>query len=77
MKRLLIVALAAAGLLGVSPRQADASLIFTMQEVGSDVVVTGSGTIDLTGLTALAGGPFPRTLICYRTGFLRLVRHQS
>lgn len=46
--------LACAALLQAAlPTAAQAGLIFTMQESGSDVVVTGSGSVDLTGLTLL------------------------
>jgi hypothetical protein len=41
---------------GLSVRPAQAGYIVTLQEVGSDVVATGSGAIDLTGLTAGGSG---------------------
>jgi hypothetical protein len=45
------VLLTGSGLLG---RGAQAGYIVTLQEVGGNVVATGSGPIDLTGLTLLA-----------------------
>src|SRR5881227_676723 len=59
------LAIVLAWLLSVRPAQA--GYIVTLQQVGSDVVATGSGAIDLTGLTftdsALQGGArvFPNT----------------
>jgi len=51
--------LALVSLLGLGMTQsARANYIVTLQEVGSDVVATGTGAIDLTGLT----GPFPSNL---------------
>lgn len=51
MKRFLVAAVAAGGiLLSVVPR-AEAAIIITGTEVGSDVVFSYSGTIDLAGLT--------------------------
>jgi len=43
---------------GLSVRSAQANYIVTLQQVGPDVVATGSGAFDLTGLTSLgpAGG---------------------
>src|SRR5438045_9718210 len=49
---LLLIALVFA-CLGIR-QSAQAGYIVTLQEVGSDVVATGSGAIDLTGLTFLA-----------------------
>lgn len=46
----LSVALALGGLVLVAP-QARAEFIITLQQVGSDVVATGSGTINLIGLS--------------------------
>jgi hypothetical protein len=50
----------ALGLLAValafSPGQARADLIFTMQEVGPDVVLTGSGTVNTAGLSKTGNG---------------------
>ena len=45
-----ILGLLAAALI-LSVAQANASVIFTLQLVGTDTVMTGSGTLDLTGLT--------------------------
>src|SRR4029453_11688757 len=56
-----LAALASITLLGVSIRPAHAGCTVGLQEVGTDVVATGSGAIDLTGLsfftTAISGGP--------------------
>ena len=59
--RILLTPLCAAiaTLLAVAPA-ADAGYIVTLKQVGSDVVATGSGAIDLTGLMSLgtvSGGP--------------------
>jgi PPE-repeat protein len=49
--------LALVSLLGLGITQsARANFIATIDQVGTDVVVTGSGTIDLTGLSFLFGG---------------------
>jgi hypothetical protein len=55
----------AALLFGSGPfaSQAQAGYVVTLQEVGSDVVATGSGPIDLTGLTLVgATAPFAQML---------------
>jgi hypothetical protein len=49
MKALPIIAVCA--LLGASTAANASSYIVTLQEVGSNVVATGSGTIDTTGLS--------------------------
>jgi hypothetical protein len=41
---------------GVSIRPAQAGYIVTLQQVGADVVATGTGAIDLTGLSFLQSG---------------------
>ncbi len=44
----------------ISVRPAQAGYIVTLEQVGSNVVATGSGPIDLTGLKFLfAGGVLP------------------
>ena len=51
------LAIVLASLLSVRPAQAGYTV--TLQQVGPNVVVTGSGAIDLTGLSASSGGsPF-------------------
>src|SRR5438874_11840727 len=51
------LALVLAWLLSIRPAQAGYTV--TLQQVGPDVVATGSGAIDLTGLSASSGGsPF-------------------
>jgi hypothetical protein len=45
-----ILGLLAAALI-LSAAQANASVIFTLQQVGDDVIMTGSGSLDLTGFT--------------------------
>ena len=48
----LVVALAAPALtMVVAAGRAEASVVFDITQVGSNVVITGSGTLDLTGLT--------------------------
>ena len=52
---------AAAGALTISTlvgASAQAGYVVTLEEVGSDVVATGSGPIDLTGLSLFAPAPF-------------------
>ena len=46
-----LIVLAAALGLAVGAGRAEAGIIIDINQVGSDVVATGSGTIDLTGLT--------------------------
>ena len=53
---LLLIALVFA-CLGIR-QSAQAGYIVTLQEVGSDVVATGSGAINLTGLTFVGHSPF-------------------
>jgi VPDSG-CTERM motif len=48
---ILAAALAIVIVLGLSPRPAQAGYIVTLQEVGPNVVASGSGPIDLTGLS--------------------------
>jgi len=59
--RALATALAIVITCGLSLRTAQGGYIVTLDQVGSDVVATGSGAIDLAGLTfrfhAIAGGP--------------------
>ena len=50
-----------------SIRPAQAGYIVTLKQVGSDVVATGSGAIDLTGLSFFESGSFPG-LIAADTG---------
>ena len=49
-----VAAIGAAMLIGLSAPSAQAGYIATMTEVGSNVVVNGSGPIDLTGLTLVS-----------------------
>ena len=42
---------------GLSVQPARANYIVTLQQVGSNVVATGSGAIDLTGLSLQGTGP--------------------
>jgi hypothetical protein len=44
--------------LGLTSRVSQAGVVITIQQVGPDVVVTGSGSLNLSALTVLAGGPF-------------------
>jgi hypothetical protein len=46
-----VLATAAAGMLGAGAVQSRASILITIQESGSDVVATASGSADLGGLT--------------------------
>ena len=50
-----------------SIRPAQAGYIVTLKQVGPNVVATGSGAIDLTGLSFFEGGSFPG-LIAADTG---------
>jgi len=54
-----IASLGAAMLIGLSALSAQAGYVVDLTQVGSDVVVSGSGAIDLSGLTFLGslGGP--------------------
>ena len=59
-----VAALAIAIVSGLSVSAAQAGYILTLQEVGSDVMATGSGTLDLTGLSFISlsvqsAGMFP------------------
>ena len=51
-----LAALASITLLGVSIRPAQAGYTVTLMQVGTDVVATGSGAIDLNGLTFVGSG---------------------
>ncbi len=55
MKRSLLLALVTCAVL-ILPASARAAFILTITESGNDVLVTGSGTIDLTELTYLGNG---------------------
>ena len=60
-------------LLGLGITQsARANFIATINQVGTDVVVTGSGTIDLTGLSFFANGSAPSAMIIPIQGLLAL-----
>jgi len=52
---------------GISVRSTQAGYIATVQQVGPNVVATGSGAIDLTGLSFFESGSFPG-LIAADTG---------
>jgi hypothetical protein len=56
-----LAALAIAIICGVSVRTAQAGYIVTLQQVGSNVDATGSGTIDRTALSLLSSGGFAGT----------------
>ena len=47
---------AAATLVALVPLGAQASVVFSIQQVGANVLVTGSGSYNLTGATNLGGG---------------------
>jgi hypothetical protein len=49
-------------LLATGIAHADSIFIVTLTQVGPNVVATGSGTIDLTGLTSFGSTPFPPEL---------------
>ena len=51
MKKLTFTLLAAAALLGSMPTRAQAVFIFTLSQVGNDVILTGAGSLNFTGLT--------------------------
>jgi hypothetical protein len=55
---------------GLSVRPAQAGYIVTLQQVGSDVVATGSGPIDLTGLTQVGNGSGGDSLVIPGTGWI-------
>jgi hypothetical protein len=60
MKSQLSVALAGAcALLGATAAANASTFTMTLEQVGSNVVETGSGSIDLTGLTMPAGSSTP------------------
>jgi hypothetical protein len=50
IRRISLVAFSVMLLIGVAGR-ADAGILISIQQVGSDVVATGSGSVDLAGLT--------------------------
>ena len=65
--------LALVSLLGLGTTQsARANFIAVINQVGTDVVVTGSGTIDLTGLSLFADGSSPDAQIIPIQGVLSL-----
>ena len=59
------LAIVLAWLLSVRPAQAGYTV--TLQQVGPDVVATGSGAIDLRGLTFSAGLGYRSAIILQRT----------
>src|SRR6476469_3200585 len=64
------LAIVLACLLSVRPAQAGYTV--TLQQVGSDVVATGSGAIDLTGLTFYqSGSGDPHVIPYYMLGLYR------
>lgn len=64
MKKLCVTVLAAVGLLAALSPRAHATYVLTLQEVGSNVVGTGTGSMDTTLLTLDSnGGP-------WQSGFL-------
>jgi hypothetical protein len=61
--------LGAAILIGLPPRPAEANYIVTLEQVGANVVATGSGSIGLTGLSFTAAG-FVSAGVAPSTGFI-------
>src|SRR4051794_14981988 len=63
-------ALGVALLTSLSAVPAQAGYVVTLEEVGSDVVATGSGPIDLTGLTFLSTSSKVTSFISAATGII-------
>src|ERR1041385_7840213 len=65
--------LALVSLVGLGITQsARANFIVTINQVGTDVVVTGSGTIDLTGLTFVTSGTLAPNAIEASLGIIQM-----
>ena len=60
-------------LVGSATTPAQAAFLLDFEQVGANVVVTGSGTIDLTGLT----GPFPNSFSAFMTPQLSQIANGS
>lgn len=58
----LLASAAALGLAAGPIRRAEAAVTLTMQQSGSDVIVNGSGSLDLTDLQSAGSGPTGLTL---------------
>ena len=56
MKKILLCGLIAAVALAIAPRRTDAAFTFTLSQVGNDVVITGSGTINFSALSLYVNG---------------------
>ncbi len=55
-----------------STRPAQAGYIVTLKQVGSDVVATGSGAVDLTGLTLRVSGTLEPGVITANIGIIQI-----
>jgi len=55
-----------------STRPAQAGYIVTLKQVGSDVVATGSGAVDLTGLTLRVSGTLAPGVITANIGIIQI-----
>src|SRR4051794_12096698 len=72
LKRIAGTAILGAALLGTGPflAPAEAGYVVTLTEQGGNVVATGSGPIDLTGLTGPGTGFTTASIIIRNIGFI-------
>ena len=64
--RMLLTSVAALGTIAGTIGSAEAAFTFTFQEQGTDVVVIGSGSVDLAGLSWIGEGVLPARASAHR-----------